>query len=150
MATAKPFLTGKRAAALRRVKRTILKHPQLLDMETWVNGKIRGCGTVACIAGHLALDQGWRVRMRRDDAGYVSVEVVPRSLPAPLRDRMFSRALSEASTLFLGVDHECADRLYFVGYWPTRFRERYRDAVVNDDRARVTADRIEHFIQTGE
>lgn len=91
------------------------------------------CGTVACIAG-------WGKILSQPDPA------------AAMRDPDFLRKLSalpayESEALF-GVTHQQADRLFFVARWPRKFERRYEGARSATVRARVVADRIDHFIKT--
>lgn len=48
----------------RKVLARVEADPDALDMRTW--GKVAPCGTVACLAGHTLLADGWEMRPRRE------------------------------------------------------------------------------------
>lgn len=121
---------------LRRIKRHILEEPRRLNMYGF-GYKIHGtpspdeppCGTVGCIAG-------WAIWLSGLQVSEVNV-------------------IRKASTL-LGLKNRYdglsgdQKRLFYVEDWPTLFEHRYVAAQRARTRAYITAERIEHFIKTGE
>lgn len=139
---------------LERVKAHILEEPRRFDMSTFVARASDpslllapdmrpACGTVACIAG-------WAVFLSS-------------GLPKKITEDLYESIESHAAGL-LGLGLEAGDlddeeddpdgesevsRLFYVPNWPAEFRRRYRHTE-NDPtaRARVAADRIDHFLKT--
>lgn len=52
----------------------------------------------------------------------------------------------DASRLCLSLDEQ--HRLFYVTSWPMNFGEGYTNAKTPEERASITADRIDHFIKT--
>ena len=124
---------------LRRVKARILAEPKQFVMDGWVTEyvddqlfpdddlprkQIPNCGTAACIAG-------WTVAL--------SDGVKPCDIDR--NDDISTRARKLIGT-------ETATRLFFTPCWPEKFADRWVGAKTFKGRARVAADRIEHFIKT--
>ncbi len=129
---------------LRKVKAQILKEPAQFAMTKWFTRDIAqanefaevldirrrvipNCGTAACIAG-------WAVAIHKES----NPELVARSYYMPY----------DANDA-LDLDDDNSHLLYHVARWPRKFLERWRRARSMAARARVAADRIEHFIATG-
>jgi hypothetical protein len=112
---------------LEQVKAHILTHPKALDMSEWWSPN---CQTVGCIAG-------WGCAL----AGQ------------PLKDQELNGPVSppRAVNLF-GLSDEQALRLFHVDVWPKEFSRAYDEETCDNDRpeelARITAERIDHFIAT--
>lgn len=123
---------------LRKVKRQILKEPKQFAMRYLYSepsagdaaNKIPNCGTAACIAGWThAIDQN-----------------IP---PSECEKNKWKLTVSAGE--LLGIDNEQEDRLFFLEYWPERFSATYTRATDKHQwtrRARIAAERIEHFIKT--
>jgi hypothetical protein len=133
---------------LRKVKAYILAEPRRLDMDVVgviaQGGDAPPCGTVGCIAG-------W--------AGLLALTVVPKN-PEARVDRMSwirgQDALhltdAQANRLFREPS-KAGDEVYNMGVaysasWPARFARRYVRASRPATRAKITAERIDHFIKT--
>lgn len=91
------------------------------------------CGTIACVAG-------WGKILTQPDP------------EAAMRDPKFLHELSmlsleDAAQLF-GVTWNAAERLCYLSEWPSDFKHHYIAAANEDRRARIVADRIEHFLKT--
>jgi hypothetical protein len=111
---------------LLKVKERILAHPKALEMATWgiAVPESTHCGTLACIAGHAVHIATGRVELGR-------------------------RAERTAKEL-LGISPDQAFRLFFVDEWPPNFFNSYANTKDKVKAAKVAADRIDHFIATGE
>jgi len=48
----------------------------------------------------------------------------------------------------LGVDDTQAIRLFLLAHWPDRYRDAFQKSKTLKGRARIAANRIEHFIRT--
>jgi hypothetical protein len=109
---------------LQRVKTHILEEPRRLSMNAWfynVNPEQGGnppCETVGCIAG-------W--------ADFLKHGVV-------IGNEQIG------SSLELTGDQR--KRLFYAHYWPEPFWTRYIYSTSKEENAKVTADRIDHFIAT--
>jgi hypothetical protein len=114
---------------LEKIKQRILRAPQKFRMDEW------DCGTAMCIAGlACAMDRHRPKAMWK-------------------QDYYFSPQLHAARLLGFGKP-DWADRtprgnrLFFVDYWPDSFRDRFRAARLRKTKARIAAERIDHFIAT--
>lgn len=119
---------------LKRVRNKILKYPKRFEMDHFYGPTLRfnrrlvpaDCGSSACIAGWAVfLASGKR---KLPDGG-------PRSTWDEAKKLL---GLHNAASLFISDD------------WPERFRSQYCNAKTPKGRARVAANRIDHFIKTGE
>ena len=119
-------------ALLRRVKKKILDKPMSFDMNMWVmpNNLIE-CGTTGCIAGWVVMlsSPGLQDLVRESRHGYVD--------------------WSKEATKKLGIEKAQASSLFIDDFWPTKYSDEFFQAGSNAKRARVAANRIEHFIRTG-
>ena len=120
---------------LRQVKRKILSKPKSFDMDIWARRDSRAeCGTVGCIAGWVLMLSRPGLQESVQDGSY-----------SPFR---FS--WKEKATRELRIEDGQAFSLFFEESWPTRYSSKFSKARSNKQRARVAANRIEHFIRTGE
>lgn len=125
---------------LRKVAKHILAEPKRFVMWTWMREKGAGaydftsdasdnrpvpfakCGTAACIAG-------WTCILSGDSS--------PRDFETRAAD-------------LLNINDTKAKRLFLLDMWPVKFRAPYRKAVSQRAFVKIAANRIEHFIKTGE
>lgn len=118
---------------LRKVQKHILEEPRRLNMDVVLNKvdtKIKHnppCGTVGCIAGWTVMLTGNEGEFGRYD---LAVQLL--DLNGTQRDKLFREP--RMSEELLG--------------WPATFAKRYMRAKTAKTRAKVTSDRIDHFIQT--
>jgi hypothetical protein len=135
---------------LREVKKMILEEPRRLDMDTWAsNAREYGtpkderppCGTVACIAGWTAiLDYvGSRGKMPK---GKALINLSDNA--EATAQELLGLTSEQAARLF----DSPAERWFSKNLWPQKFVDAYLAAKTPQQRARVTASRIEHFIRT--
>lgn len=110
---------------LREVKAAILAQPDAFRMDTW------SCGTAHCIAGWALLlrdiplvADGW-LTASEEPTGDVAQELL--EITRLQRYALFS-------------NHR----------WPYSFQRRYLCAETHRERAQVAAERIDHFLKTGE
>ena len=117
---------------LRKVKKHILQEPRRFFMEKLVEkGKpgqavsldgiprsLPACGTAACIAGWVCILEK-TVQVDRRDAEEI-----------------------------LGISDDEGERLFFVPSWPDRYRSKWRTTTDLRARAKIGANRIDHFIKT--
>ena len=108
---------------LRKVKAQITKHP---DSYTY-NWLQNGCGTRACIAGHVLL-------LGRKDFKGKSIDEISEILQAEHHEGCFTGPARK----LLKISLASAQRLFI--YWPKQFSKLYDPE--------VAAARIEHFIKT--
>lgn len=83
------------------------------------------CGTTACIAGWSMILSG---KYKLTEKGF------------PYDD--------SAATELLGIDGYQANRLFYVGEWPKKFRDRHDTAKTPRGRSSAAVARIESFIKT--
>jgi len=127
-------LRKKAILLLRRVKAKILKNPTAFGMDLWARRSGRAeCGTIGCIAG-------WVLMLSRP------------GLQESVRygfHKTFDLDWKEEATRELGITDNQPFSLFFEEFWPTRYASKFSKARSNKQRARVAANRIEHFIRTG-
>jgi hypothetical protein len=148
------------AKRLTGVAKSILARPEHFGMDNWllhdesVSPSLAAdepwCGTTACIAGHAILLAGIPMAAVNSYSSTISVT----KTPWPLRKYVESGngILNLVAQGILGLSEDQASGLFHVIDWPLGFRRRYMAAEAADDhleRARVTADRIKHFIEKG-
>lgn len=121
--------------ALRKVQKQILAEPKLFGVALCFRGG--GCGTVCCIAGYAAVNEGF-------------VEVSPSGL-AILTAKSNTRSVystGHAARLALDLTYDQGDALFFTNHWPARFERDYYKAKTARGKASVASRRIDHFIAT--
>ena len=122
---------------LRQIQQHIREEPRRLNMDTWgyrnrggvVSPASPPCGTAGCIAG-------WADILTNPEAEDVSEFRGAEALFRGEWVRPFNSSPSYEG------------RLFYVGHWPPQFARRYRRAVRPATRARITCERIDHYIQT--
>lgn len=127
---------------LRKVKKHILAEPKRLVMWTWklqntLQPKFLSdgygnmprkfipfaeCGTAACIAGWTCLLSG--------------------------KKNVEGNHISQTAIQLLGIPGSLTNSLFVVTFWPGQFRAKYHNAKTQKTRAKIAAERIEHFIST--
>lgn len=127
---------------LRRAVAAIQRWPSSLDMQDWITHSVRKgrrpepyCGTTACLAGHVALAAGWK----------------PSEATARMENKKWGQIdwAEDVATRLLGLESHLATRLFYLYMWPDEYRDAYDSRCSNRARARVVAQRVEHFIKTG-
>lgn len=117
---------------LRKVKKKILDKPRSFEMSSWVmpNNAI-ACGTTGCIAGWVVMlsSPGLQDLVRQGKHGYVDWR--------------------KEATKKLGIESAQAASLFLDDFWPWKYGAGLIEAGSNKQKARVAANRIEHFIRTG-
>jgi len=150
-----PKLSAQAIRLLRRVQEHILSDPRRFNMDYWKRHvslariaagedcifgiesakDVPPCGTIACIAGWTAL----------------------LGTPPGNRPLLWSKVRTCATELLglkplldeRGFSYGSDYRLFFEENWPERFYHRFRLATSRRQRARIAAQRIDHFIKTG-
>ena len=138
---------------LRKIQEHILEEPRRLNMENWgakdfsvSRADDPPCGTVGCIAGLACWLEGKRPTLVRDF-----------NFRLGRYESHLDYAYAERTgAKLLGLTKADAARLFFVEdvwfdetpHWPARFRNRYKGAKTPRGKAKVTSDRIDHFIKT--
>lgn len=132
----KPAIRGLNVPLLRKVQKHILEEPRRLNMSQWLQySDAAPCGTVGCIAGWALKLSGSRLRNTDKFAKAAS----------ELLNIKFSR--TKDYRLF---NDDCdAARLFSTLNWPRQFSERYYSSEFPSERAEVTSDRIDYFIEEG-
>lgn len=134
---------------LKQVAERIVERPQLFDMYTFYgsggpkdlsSGDAREqCGTTACIAGEVCLLNNTATL---DHDGFVHA-----------KKREEFRGWEDEAVTALGITPLQGKKLFYVEHWPKEFRKRYHACTDKEDfagAACVAAERIKHFVQTGE
>lgn len=120
---------------LRKIRRQILRTPRQFNILVYhakdqkcVYSSIRAypfsqeeCGSVHCIAGWAQIFSG-------------------------RFDGTFSGAIARQ---VLELEYEQSLKLFHISWWPENLRRQYYDATTNTQKAKVAAERIDHFIKTG-
>lgn len=130
---------------LRKVKKHILAEPKRFHMGDWATFWAKSerkpkyvppCRTVACIAGWtvlLAKPLLWKRFMADNVKDICQTSINPET---------------EAATL-LGMSRHEASSMFYTSNWPDQFADQY-DMANREEKAVIAANRIEHFIKTGE
>lgn len=120
----------------------ILDEPRRFSMGTFVTNddthiQHPPCGTVACIAGWAVIEHD----RARGKSGSIRVT-------QKYADGVLSFGAKAAEVL--GLDEQQAGRLFYTGNWPERFYDEYYEFAPGSlGRAKVAAERLDHFIATG-
>lgn len=123
---------------LLRVKKQILKTPETISMEDWINGEAynkngENCGTTACIGGHLVLNEGYI-------ADGWAVCRKPRSNKRLATMNLTAKLLGFNEADLIGS-------LVLTGEWPSGLGARYENARTVATRAKLAALAIDAFIR---
>jgi len=127
---------------LEKVRAAILAEPaQFVMSELYSEGealgsfdvprKIPNCGTAACVAG-WAVTLGARFRN-------------PKTASA---SSFRNGWMAERAEELLVLNYVQGNRLFYVHEWPQSFLDRWREDETLKGRARIAAERIDHFIAT--
>jgi hypothetical protein len=133
---------------LRRIQKHILAEPKRFRMLDWIEKQTATdptyiaddservsfpkCGTVACIGGWAVL-LSKKKPSRTHYEGFRAAKLLGLNRPHGHLDRVRS------------TDSE---RLFFTEAWPIDFSMKFNRAKTPEDRARIAAKRIDHFIKT--
>lgn len=143
----KNAINAKAVKILRRVKAHILAEPRRLEMNDYASKTDAApCGTAGCIAGWTCLLESNMETVKAWNAR------APEDAWVPTPD------WHEEASRLLGLTEEKADKLFMPweleyeedASWPKEFQRRYDKCKTKVGKAKVTAERIEHFIKTGE
>lgn len=96
-----------------------------------ISREVPNCGTAACIAG-------WALTLSRTES----------HRPIDAAEYYMYRTHLPAR-VELGLTSLQAQRLFYVTGWPWEFQKRWEETRDVVERARIAADRIDHFIATG-
>lgn len=128
--------TKRNLKLLRKVRDAILEHHDQFVMSSYfdifncIGKEAGGCGTAACIAG-------WTIHLSQNKKTiYESRRHGP--------DNRTAAAMAE-----LGISKPEAHSLFHLSYWPLQFIDQYWAVNTTHGRAKVAADRIDYFIETG-
>ena len=108
-------------ALLKAVAERIIARPENYNQNQF-------CGTVCCIAGHVALMTG------------IDID--------PYKD--YFSSLRKIQQLLELTNKQWGDLCLFAFYWPKEFADKWENTVEPAGRAQVAYDRIMHMIRTGE
>ena len=115
-----------------------MRHKKHFDMRDWA--KKTDCGTAACIAGHVLLGEGYKLKF--EPHPYSPKFISPKGhLVDP----------EIAARRILKLSEGQAERLFKAMQWPGKFGggwARYNDRNPKFNNPKVAAARIEHFIAT--
>lgn len=142
------FAVSKSVVTLvRRVERVILREPRKFDMDFLLmkyNSKEAAkrrlgrsappCNTVGCIAG-------WAVLL--SDRKNIEWGRFDSDTKEPYMD------VWQRGAELLGLERGEAGKLFNASQWPGEFYKRYENARGKLGRAKVTVERLEHYIHTG-
>jgi hypothetical protein len=123
---------------LREVAQWTLDHPEHFDMHDYFSNvqvrlennvpDITQCGTTACIAG---------------TALYLRRGIVNEECP-----RNYLGNSEDTASHLLGIRSSQGYRLFHLSGWPEQLQADYWRAETGEEKARIAAARIEHFIST--
>ena len=156
-----PRLKPETVKLLRKIKAHILAEPKRLNMSEFAQhregSKAPACKTTGCIAGWACLVTVDPEKLANLTPQHSEVwgPIYPTELIGKLagvRGGNFAAAAKRR----LGITQKQASALFFFEdmmhegyYWPIEYSYRYQNANNDKERAKVTAERIEHFIATG-
>jgi hypothetical protein len=126
---------------LRRLARFVQKNAERYDQGEW-------CGTKACLAGHAAFLAGIKEEKIFNSRLFSSPFIKQQGFIEDIASRWLGLTSVQASLLFDGLTPPDNFPLFDRDLWPRKFADRYRKAKTDRARARVAADRIEHFIKS--
>ncbi|HEY0004402.1 MAG TPA: hypothetical protein VGB17_06295 [Pyrinomonadaceae bacterium] len=129
---------------LKKIQQAILEHPAHFDMDEWgARYKLENlvhdeppesnCNTTACIAG-------WACVLTNSHPTFEWKELPGFGLCVDDHEHHTGS--------LLGLNQKQVDRLFYTCFWPKRFEARYERAKKNTTKARIAAERIDHFIAT--
>lgn len=124
---------------LKKAVKLVLKYPHKLDMNKGI--QVGGCKTVGCLAGHVCA-----VLSKNSLRGAHERLCEPYSIS--YGEVLWSKVEGVASDA-LGIDERQRGALFQLGAWPLKFKLKYCAATSFAARARVLAQRVNHFIRTG-
>ena len=138
----KPKLTPKNRAIVEKALRAMLWWPETYDQGKWIEHDLERratkrrpapyCGTVACIAGHIALAAGARF-------AYVDV--------MRFRGELWGVNLIADEILGEGAARALFDAR--ADWWPGEFRLPFQAAETAKARATIAVARVRHWLRTG-
>lgn len=145
---------------LRIAREMILKEPLRVDMDVWLkplnpetdDREKPACGTVGCIAGWVAI-----ARYQDEHKGEFPDADTVYELGGDAEEKTLELIDSFRSDEERRNGKFDSENLFVVSGWPEPYKARYREAQLVSSykkaqrlRAQATADRIEHFIETGD
>jgi hypothetical protein len=123
---------------LKQVKRHILAEPERFRMDDW------NCGTAQCIGGWACSLAG--LKWKRSGEG-THRELATEAEVSKVAALLLDIEAEDCPESIYGDDSEAA-RLFYTSSWPDEFRHQYEEAEDRRARARIAAERIDHFIAT--
>jgi hypothetical protein len=143
-------ITREQADKFRSVVNYIRERGRALrfDMGEWARFR-ESCGTVCCFAGFIAEKEG--VLPKMDASRWYSDGKALSFTTTGIPIYRFAQEYLGFGTGCEAVD-ERTNRIFFVGDWPSPFKDDYYRAEARGDDARkveILSDRIEHLIETG-
>lgn len=156
---AAPRLNKTKRAIVNTAIRHILAKPGHFDMNDWLRPE-RGregaaCGTVGCLAGHIALAAGYPARNESTHGtylqhapDYVPARTLPRHIQKMVEDPSWNVSPSDIAEHVLGCDEGGGVTLFHVEYWPDQFRKGFY-RLKRMDKARVAVKRLRYYLRTG-
>jgi hypothetical protein len=164
-------LSERQREILNQVIAAITARPDSFDMQKWLvhdetippstDAPEPYCGTVACIAGHIAI---LNKILPSGEAVFLRMSEVPDTVARRIRRRRFKDQRSsgrvsgddslltdicEIARSVLNISSKKASTLFYVEDWPEDFRSDYEFAETAEARAAVTAQRIRWFMDHG-
>lgn len=150
------------------------------DMGIWLNTATTQeepnvCGTAACLAGHYLTHHPilapalftYTVETRKRVFGDPVITNYCK-FTIPSAEEIEKLPISEATKrvlrwsgsttqdipdivqTILDLPSDEATKLFYTDKWPSEFQEEYEASITNADRLRITRERIEHWISTGD
>lgn len=156
----KPVLTERGKKVLARVLAAMRKYPSTVDMGEWywhdplVKSTRRRpapyCGTVACLAGHIALAATGR-RPDRDEF-YEALRLPKRLRNAKDPNSVHCSRVALAALELPGGDWaDTQFKLFFGRNWPESFKiPLFRPGATTRQRAATVIARVRYWLKTGE
>lgn len=147
---AKPKLTPEARRILEKALRAIRRRPDTFDMDNWMvhdpdqpstkKTPEPYCGTVACLAGHIALAAGARPTT---GSGFASATFKNRRVDIPA---LAMKILAGKGAAAAEKRNEVWEKLFFLRGWPLLFVRQYH----HGNRPDAVVGRVRHWLKTGE
>jgi len=160
--TAKKKLSKKAIRILRKVQAHILEEPHRLTMQAWgmvhseaggttgyeiKDDKVPACRTTGCVAGWTIFLNNlklWKDFLKNAKDAGENINLKNETEPMDVAAEILGLSEEEALRLFVFSSRSVGTN----EGWPEKFSGRYQRAKTAKTRAKVTAERIEHFIHT--
>ena|SRR5204862_687380 len=153
-----PKLTKAARTLLEKTFKRMRQMPDTFNMDEWIQHALDVepsstrptpyCGTVACLAGHIALAATGRLP---EQPPFYVVSRLSKKIQARLGPQVgIIASTAEVTFAALGLQEEIPYLLFYTSDWPNQFKIAYDIATTEPERVRVAIKRVRHWLRTGE